>query len=137
AFRRADNRGLMPRTIAFTREQVAPASVDLIVWPENGVDDALNIKPEYIQELGALAREKQAHLPVGAYTAVPGGGYYTSAYLFNPAGEISSRYDKVHMIFWSEYMPFEGLLSEWPRVRQMHHQLAMSTLGWVGAGIRA
>jgi apolipoprotein N-acyltransferase len=137
AFRRADNRGLMPRTIAFTREQVAPASVDLIVWPENGVDDALNIKPEYVQQLGALAREKRAHLLVGAYTAVPGGRYYTSAYLFNPAGEIASRYDKVHMIFWSEYMPFEGLLSRWPKLRQMHHAIAKSTLGWVGAGVRA
>lgn len=137
AFRRADNKGLMPRTIAFTRERVAPGSVDLIVWPENGVDDALNIKPEYVEQLGALAHEKRSHLLVGAYTAVPDGRYYTSAYLFGPEGALSSRYDKVHMIFWSEYMPFEGLLSGWPRLRQMHHQLAMSTLGWAGAGIRA
>jgi apolipoprotein N-acyltransferase len=137
AFRRADNQGLMPRTIAFTREHVAPRSVDMIVWPENGVDDALNVKPEYLQQLSALAREKRSHLLVGAYTAVPAGHYYTSAYLFGPNGALSNRYDKVHMIFWSEYMPFEALLSDWPRLRQMHHQLAMSTLGWVGAGIRA
>jgi apolipoprotein N-acyltransferase len=137
AFRRADNQGLMPRTIAFTREHVAPGSVDMIVWPENGVDDALNIKPQYVEELGALAREKRSHLLVGAYTAIPDGHYYTSAYLFGPNGTLSSRYDKVHMIFWSEYMPFEGLLSDWPRLRHMHHQFAMSTLGWVGAGVRA
>jgi apolipoprotein N-acyltransferase len=136
AFRRADNRELMPRTLAFTREQVAPGSVDMIVWPENGVDDALNVKPEYAEQLGALAREERSHLLVGAYTAVPG-GYYTSAYLFGPDGAVSNRYDKVHMIFWSEYMPFEGLLSRWPELRQMHHRLAMATLGWVGAGVRA
>lgn len=36
------------------------------------------------------------------------GGYYNSAYLLGPTGEIVHRYDKIHLVPFGEYLPLEG-----------------------------
>lgn len=39
------------------------------------------------------------------------GVYYNSAYQLDPEGEVSYRYDKVHLVPFGEYLPFAGWLT--------------------------
>jgi len=134
---RARNAELVARQILFTRESVPAGASDLIVWPENAVSDLLNLREDYLEELAALAREKESHLLVGAYALPRPGRQYTSAYFFSPKGEALGRYDKIHLIFWSEHMPLTDLFGRrFKVVADWEKSLARATLGWAGAGTR-
>ncbi len=129
------NRDVLPNQIAFTRERIPPGASDMIVWPENAVPDDLNRRSDYQSALGDLAREKKSRLLVGAHTAISGDQKYTSAYLFSPEGAIIQRYDKIHMIFWSEWMPWNQTLRKWPALQALHYRTTKALLGWVGSGV--
>jgi apolipoprotein N-acyltransferase len=83
----------------------------LIVWPESPApfetDDQL-----FSQSTAELAQKQQSWLLAGATavqpTAKPGESelIYNSALLVSPAGTVTQRYDKVHLVPWGEYIPF-------------------------------
>jgi apolipoprotein N-acyltransferase len=93
----------------------------LIVWPESPApfetDDRL-----FNESTSELARRQSAWLLAGATAVVRGGSnsqtnnsrtsndegeqVYNSAVLISPAGVVTQRYDKVHLVPWGEYVPF-------------------------------
>ncbi|HYT63668.1 MAG TPA: apolipoprotein N-acyltransferase [Gemmatimonadales bacterium] len=117
----------------FTRATVRPGSADVIAWPENAIGQPLSDDPRYVQGLKQLAHDEGAYLLVGGYTWAdslpPAGHLHTSAYYFSPQGAIVGRYDKIHMIPYSEYTPFRG----WPR--RLGAGLARALLGYSGVGV--
>ena len=89
---------------------------DVIVWPE-APSNLQSDDPLFRQEVGQLARSAGSvviagSLGVDAAPSVPRGYYlYDSASLFAADGTYQSRYDKIHLVPWGEYVPFKALFS--------------------------
>jgi apolipoprotein N-acyltransferase len=102
---------------------------DLIIWPETMVPRAINDesielfvnrvrRPDlarYRFELERFAREHKVAMVVGAHAMLNWregrDGFhadyrYNSAYLIDPTGRVSDRYDKVHRVPFGEYIPW-------------------------------
>jgi len=107
----------IPQTGAPTREVICPphpAPPDLVAWPESPApffqeDSRLQ------QGLRAVATATQAPLVVGAI----GADYsyedqtwheYNSALIVGADGDLVGRYDKIHLVPFGEYVPFDKLL---------------------------
>jgi apolipoprotein N-acyltransferase len=90
-------------------------NADLIVWPESPAPFFSN-DAHFRESMSDLARKANAWLVVGAIGSdAPRpnveGPVYNSAVLVDPAGEMKSRYDKVHLVPFGEYLPFPTLFS--------------------------
>ncbi len=82
----------------------------LAVWPEASYPGFLN--REYAgSEVQALFKKLGFNFLVGSPHWVNDGKYYNSAYLISGQGEITNRYDKIHLVPFGEYIPFKPLLS--------------------------
>ncbi len=100
-----------------TREVVAESSASLVVWPETAL-------PIYLQEETDLAqsvRDLAAELGIVLVTGSPGYEVnpddidqpyimYNRAYLVDERGELTSFYDKEHLVPFGEYVPFKDVL---------------------------
>jgi len=93
----------------------------LIVWPESALRDS-----PYQRGVWNLCRETGSYLLLGSsgYTRVgrslSGTGRYgmtNSAFLFDPAGGMVERYDKIHLVPFGEFVPFRELVARWYTVR--------------------
>lgn len=97
---------------------------DLIVWPETAVPFVFQYEdlpftfhdePYYKQQLLQLVHELNVPLLFGGLDLVavpPPEKYYTlnSAFLLSPQGKVLSKYDKIHLVPFGEYVPFENIL---------------------------
>jgi len=89
---------------------------DLIVWPESPSPFFLN-DASFREVAASVARQSQTWFLVGAIgvdtaSAAPGhkSEVFNSAGLISPAGELTARYDKVHLVPFGEYVPFKSVL---------------------------
>src|SRR5262249_16572024 len=85
-------------------EKVRPPSI--AVWPEIPApfyyyDDTL-----YRNLMDALARTTHAYLLIGDVSHDPDGKLYNSATLISPEGVPISRYDKVNLVPFGEFVPW-------------------------------
>jgi apolipoprotein N-acyltransferase len=90
---------------------------DLIVWPESPAPFYSN-DPLFRNAVSDVARKANAWLLTGSIgirnaTSNPDQGteIYNSAALVSPGGEWVSRYDKVHLVPFGEYVPFKQVFS--------------------------
>jgi len=81
----------------------------LVVWPETPAPFYLTEDAEFRTRMQNIARKVGAYFLVGYIDAV-GEGPANSAGLLNPMGEQISRYDKMHLVPFGEYIPFKQLL---------------------------
>jgi len=101
---------------ALTR-QAAQTKPDLIVWPETSVPGYLGIDEALTQQVIGIARSIGIPLLVGApmgRVAMPGRApsgpllrQTNSAALIEADGTIRQRYDKLHLVPFGEFIPFE------------------------------
>jgi len=108
-------------------------NVDLIIWPETMLAAQLNLawndeillriatKPKLATLLERLKASRDAlkntlakthsHMLIGSETLTLGEKpkRYNSAYLLSPEGNILGRYDKIHLVVFGEYTPFENV----------------------------
>jgi apolipoprotein N-acyltransferase len=89
---------------------------DLILWPESPAPFFAS-DPIFREAVGNLAREARAWIVVGNIgtdsptTAASKSSEFNSAQLVSPAGEFLSRYDKIHLVPFGEYVPFREVFS--------------------------
>src|SRR5581483_6051389 len=86
---------------------------DLIVWPESPAPFFLTDQ-RFRQAVSDVARETNASVIVGSLGQPnpndPYGKMYNSAALVATDGQFKARYDKVHLVPFGEYVPFQRLL---------------------------
>jgi apolipoprotein N-acyltransferase len=107
----------IPQTGAPQGEVVCPPNPthpDLVVWPESPAPFAEE-DIRFQQALAGIARQTQAPLVVGSlgtdYSAEKGGWrFYNSARIECADGKPVGRYDKIHLVPFGEYIPFQDLL---------------------------
>ncbi len=89
---------------------------NLIVWPESPAPFFTN-DPVFRQPVSEMARAADSWVVTGAIgsnRAMQGSApseVFNSAALISPAGEWSTRYDKVHLVPFGEYLPFPKLFA--------------------------
>jgi apolipoprotein N-acyltransferase len=101
--------------------EIAGAGSRLIVWSESAVPYVFDQNPGYRRVLENLAVQCRASILFGAVHMERGEGadgwqYYNSAFLVRPDGKMGERYDKIHLVPFSEYNPYKKLLPFFPRV---------------------
>jgi len=86
---------------------------DLIIWPETAVPFLFTDRPDALAALGQTLEDGQLLLA----GAVRGEGanerearFYNSIVAINDKGEIAEAFDKVHLVPFGEYLPFEDIL---------------------------
>jgi len=93
---------------------IPPVRPDLVVWPEAPAPFE-EPDPRFEHAGSSIARAVQAPLVVGTigmdYSADPPEWHdYNSALVIGADGERVGRYDKIHLVPFGEYVPFEKLL---------------------------
>jgi apolipoprotein N-acyltransferase len=95
----------------------SPSHSDLIVWPENP-SPFYTSDPLFRDAVSNVARQSNAWLLAGSIgirnaSAPPDQPteIYNSASLVSPNGDWVSRYDKVHLVPFGEYVPFKQIFS--------------------------
>jgi apolipoprotein N-acyltransferase len=81
----------------------------LVIWPETPAPFYLKEDAEFRSRMQTIARTLGAYFLVGYIDSV-GTEPTNSAALLNPAGEQISRYDKMHLVPFGEYIPMKRLL---------------------------
>ncbi|UCH12039.1 MAG: apolipoprotein N-acyltransferase [Candidatus Omnitrophota bacterium] len=91
---------------------------DLIIWPETAVPGYLNYDKELIQWIKKLIRRIKIPLLAGTpmISKEISGKSYNSAVLFSEKGSILGRYDKLHLVAFGEFIPFE---KQFPFLRKL------------------
>jgi apolipoprotein N-acyltransferase len=80
----------------------------LIVWPETAAPFYYQRGDAFQERVMAVARSAKSCLLFGSpsYEEEEGKVFYSnSAFLLNPDGSVSGRYDKVHLVPYGEYVP--------------------------------
>ncbi|MHC5012875.1 MAG: apolipoprotein N-acyltransferase [Planctomycetota bacterium] len=101
---------VLERYVVLTR-QAAEAAPDLIVWPESAVPVALPYDGGATRRLQDLASELETPLLVGSSGREKSdpregpAGIANSAFLIHPDEDRGTRYDKVRLLPFNEYVP--------------------------------
>ena len=102
---------IVERYAGLTR-QAARAAPDLIVWPETSVPGFLGLDEPLTQSLFAVSLAAEVPMLIGAPHARLDGARWqtTNGAALLQAGAIRQWYDKVHLVPFGEFIPFEGTL---------------------------
>ncbi len=92
-----------------------PVTTNLIIWPESPAPFFSN-DPRFRASLSELAQKTKSWIiagSIGSNGATPNaeGPVFNSAAMISPTGQWTSRYDKVHLVPFGEYLPFPSLFS--------------------------
>jgi apolipoprotein N-acyltransferase len=89
------------------------ADTAILVWPESAFPFLLSERPDVLAAIADLLPEGSTLL-TGAVraesSADPYGDAFNSVLLIDTAGTIAAAYDKVHLVPFGEYLPFQGAL---------------------------
>jgi apolipoprotein N-acyltransferase len=87
---------------------------DLIVWPETSVPFILTDNPDALARIADVLQDGQVLIAgvVRSEASGPGSAprFYNSIYAIDSQGQIISASDKVHLVPYGEYVPYEDVL---------------------------
>ncbi|HVK91816.1 MAG TPA: apolipoprotein N-acyltransferase [Mycoplana sp.] len=90
---------------------------DVVVWPETSIPFILTDNPDALARIAEVLEDDQVLLAGAVRTEEAGAGkpprYYNSIYAIDGQGQILGAADKVHLVPFGEYMPFEDLFMSW------------------------
>ncbi|MFA5115367.1 MAG: apolipoprotein N-acyltransferase [Candidatus Paceibacterota bacterium] len=90
--------------------QAGGGNPDVMIWPEASLPAVVEEEPAYFEAARALAEDMRIPLLVGAVT-LRDGIYYNSAFLITSYQQEFSRYDKLHLVPFGEYVPLKSFFS--------------------------
>jgi apolipoprotein N-acyltransferase len=91
--------------------EAARAGARLVVWPESAVHGLWLSDERWPREwITDLARRTGSALLVNDLTRGDGGTYRNAAVPVRPDGSIGPWYEKLHLVPFGEYVPYQGLL---------------------------
>ena len=88
---------------ALTETQQPP---EIVVWPEVPAPLYYDEDPRFRSYVNNLARTLRAYLLIGTVAHAPNGAPLNSAELISPEGTPVSRYDKVNLVPFGEFVPW-------------------------------
>jgi apolipoprotein N-acyltransferase len=111
---------IMKRYLVLSDRATGPQSngihdVTHLIWPESAFPFFLTREPEALAQIAGLLKP-HTELITGAVRAAPPVTdaqhvrAYNSIYVIDPDGSIRGIYDKVHLVPFGEYLPFQNLL---------------------------
>jgi apolipoprotein N-acyltransferase len=111
---------IMKRYLTLSDRATGPQSnsihdVTHLIWPESAFPFFLTREPEALAQIAGLLKP-HTELITGAVRAAPPVTdaqhvrAYNSIYVIDPDGSIRGIYDKVHLVPFGEYLPFQNLL---------------------------
>jgi apolipoprotein N-acyltransferase len=108
----------IPQTGAPTGEIICPpypTHPDLVVWPESPAP-FMEGDASFKQAMRSIATTTQSPLVVGGigmdFSPQENAWHqYNSAFIVDAGGKIVGRYDKIHLVPFGEYIPFQNLLT--------------------------
>ncbi len=122
---------IMERYLRLSDRATGPQSngvrdATILIWPESAFPFFLTREPEALAQIAALLKPS-TELITGAVRAAPNASAsnpraYNSVYVIDPDGSIRGIYDKVHLVPFGEYLPFQRVL-ERLGLRQLTRQL--------------
>ena len=85
---------------------------DLVIWPETSVFFLPALNPEEVARISAAANGTPVIFG-GLHAELRDGQeiWFNSMFVAGPDGNLTTRYDKHHLVPFGEYLPFQGLLS--------------------------
>lgn len=85
---------------------------DYVVWPETSIPFILTQNPDALVRIADALEDGQILIAGAVRTENDGAGtptrYYNSAYMIDSQGQIVGASDKVHLVPFGEYLPFES-----------------------------
>jgi apolipoprotein N-acyltransferase len=122
---------VMERYVALSSRSTGPdaeglSNVTHLIWPESAFPFFLTREPDALAQIAALLKPG-TELITGAVRAAQGATAadpraYNSVYVIDPDGSIQGVYDKVHLVPFGEYLPFQRIL-ERVGLRQLTKQV--------------
>ncbi len=87
---------------------------DIVVWPETSVPFILTQNPDALTRIADVLQDGQVLVTGVVRSEDAGAGsaprFYNSIYVIDSNGQIVSAADKVHLVPFGEYVPYEDLL---------------------------
>ena len=112
---------VMARYLRLSDRATGPQSngvrdVTHLIWPESAFPFFLTREPDALAQIAALLKPG-TELITGAVRAAPNASAqnpraYNSVYVIDPDGSIHGIYDKVHLVPFGEYLPFQRVLEK-------------------------
>jgi apolipoprotein N-acyltransferase len=88
---------------------------DIVVWPETSVPFILTENPDALARIAEVLEDGQVLVTGAVRSENAGAGvaprYYNSIYVIDSDGQIISATDKVHLVPYGEYVPYESILA--------------------------
>ncbi len=88
---------------------------DVVVWPETSVPFILTDNPDALMRIAEVLQDGQVLIAGAVRSENAGAGmaprFYNSIYVIDSDGQIVSAADKVHLVPYGEYVPYEDLLA--------------------------
>jgi apolipoprotein N-acyltransferase len=119
-FNYADKDKIMARYLALSDRATGPYSngihdITHLIWPESSFPFFLTREPEELAKIVAMLKPHTELITGAVRAAPPAAGSrevraYNSIYVIDPDGSIRGIYDKIHLVPFGEYLPFEPLL---------------------------
>jgi apolipoprotein N-acyltransferase len=124
---------VMRRYLTLSDRAVGPQAsgvrdVSLLIWPESAFPFFLTREPDALAQIanllpnGTLLITGGVRPPDAAPPSVPITRAYNSIYVIDHTGTIQSVYDKLHLVPFGEYLPFQSTLEGWglSQLTKMH-----------------
>ncbi len=92
-------------------KSVKPSRPDLIVWPETSAPFYFLFNKVPTEMVIRGVRDTETSFLIGSPSFIPRNDkqadFFNSAFLIEPDGSVTEKYDKVHLVPFGEYVPFQ------------------------------